>query len=183
MAPLENPPPSGEITRMNAPAKIGRPSLMTPEMAEAICEQVMLGSSVQEISADPRFPGEATIYRWLQNDPIFREMYACAREAQADRHFDVAWAIARDATVENAHVARLQVDTIKWRAGKLAPRKYGDNRQVAVTGADGGAIQVENRQVLDLAALDDDQRDQLREILEAARGRAAIDVTPKEDGE
>ena len=30
------------------------------------------------------------------------------------------------ATPQNAHVARLQVDTRKWVAAKLLPKKYGD---------------------------------------------------------
>lgn len=180
MAKVEKSAVSEHFQDMNAIAKVtGRPSVFTPELAEEICQLIMLGGSVQEIGANPKFPGETTIYRWLQNDEIFREMYTSAREAQADRKFDQAWILARDATIEDAHVRRLQVDTIKWQAGKLSPRKYGDLKRVEMTGADGGAIVVENTQVLDLALLDDGQRDALREILEAARANQAVDVTPK----
>ena len=49
-----------------------------------------------------------------------------AREAQADKLFKECLEIADKATPENVSVARLQVDTRKWAAARLAPKKYGD---------------------------------------------------------
>jgi hypothetical protein len=49
-----------------------------------------------------------------------------AREAQADKLFKESLEIADKATPENVNVARLQVDTRKWAAARLAPKKYGD---------------------------------------------------------
>lgn len=168
---------------MNATAKAtGRPSLYSRELIEKICERIAMGESLEEICACVGFPSEGTVYRWLSDDLIFQDLYARARDVQADRGFDQAWKIARDATVEDAHVARLQVDTIKWRVGKLSPRKYGDVRRTELTGADGGAIQVETREIVDLSMLDPEARDQMRDLIEAARARAAVDVTPR-DGE
>lgn len=164
---------------MNAVTKIGRPSLYSDELAEEICERISMGEPLLEICHLAHMPNDATVYRWLEKHERFRDQYTRSREVQADRKFDEAWIIARDATIENAHVARLQVDTIKWQAGKMAPKKYGDLRQVQLAGADGGAIQIEHTQVLQLENLDETQRDQLREILEAARAGAAVDVTPK----
>lgn len=166
---------------MNAIVARGRPSKFSDEIALEICDRLVRGEPLLEICQLPHMPGDATVYRWLETNIPFRDQYARARDVQADRKFDEAWIIARDATIENAHVARLQVDTIKWQAGKMAPKKYGDLKRVEMTGADGGAIQVESTQVLDLSNLDDTQRDQLREILETARANAAIDVTPKPD--
>jgi len=50
-----------------------------------------------------------------------------AREAQADKLFKECLEIADKATPENVNVARLQVDTRKWAAARLAPKKYGDH--------------------------------------------------------
>jgi len=67
-------------------------------------------------------------------------MYARAREERADLLFERIAEIAEDATGdylkkedgtlvvdhENIQRSRLRVDTMKWMASKLAPRKYGD---------------------------------------------------------
>ena len=50
-----------------------------------------------------------------------------AREAQADKFFKECIEIAGAATQENCNVARLRVDTRKWAAARLAPKKYGDH--------------------------------------------------------
>ena len=53
--------------------------------------------------------------------------YPRAREAQADKFFNECIEIADTATQENCNVARLRVDTRKWAAARLAPKKYGDH--------------------------------------------------------
>lgn len=116
---------------------IGRPSIYTEELADEICRRLANGESLRKICTGGEFdgiPGEATVYRWLNDNLRFREKYARAREIQADGEFEEAREIAMSATPENVQVARLQVDTIKWRAGKLAPKKYGD--KLALTGGD-----------------------------------------------
>jgi hypothetical protein len=122
---------------------MGRPSAFTEELAEEICDRIAKGESVKEICADKEsgwLPGESTIYRWLQENEPFRERYALAREAQADGKFDAAWSIASAATPDNVQVARLQVDTIKWQAAKLSPKKYGDS--VKIDGAVGVTVEI-----------------------------------------
>src|SRR5262249_52440139 len=62
----------------------------------------------------------------------FLERYAGAREAQADLFFKECLEIAdRGKDSENESQARIQrdrlrVDTRKWMAARLAPKKYGD---------------------------------------------------------
>lgn len=134
------------------PKPMGRPSSYTPEIAEEICERLAKGESLRTICEGDKhtdgewMPGETTVRRWLSGreewNEDFRRQYAHAREAQADAKFDEAWTIAQAATPDNVQVARLQVDTIKWQTGKLAPKKYGDKVLAEITGADGGAIEV-----------------------------------------
>ena len=78
-------------------------------------------------SANGRSSGASHTYTWLRNDDDFLERYARAREAQADKLFKESLEIADKATPENVSVARLQVDTRKWAAARLAPKKYGDH--------------------------------------------------------
>lgn len=108
-------------------------------------------------------PSQSMVFRWLADDRYitFRESYVRAREAQADALFDEMLNIADDGSndwmekrredgsletaVNHEHISRskLRVDTRKWMAAKLAPKKYGEKLQH--TGADGeGPVQIEH---------------------------------------
>jgi hypothetical protein len=109
-------------------------------------------------------PHVSTVYRWIAANDTFRDMYARAREDQADTLADQIIDISDDSTNdfvdagvgENAdgspiatsfnseHVqrAKLRVDARKWVAAKLKPKKYGDKLSTEHTGADGGPIEM-----------------------------------------
>lgn len=126
----------------------GRPSTYSPLVADSICEELVKGRSLLQISADPDFPGETTVYRWLEEHKEFREKYARARELQAEHYAAEIIALA-DTPVEARKVVikadgseeitigdavdrtRLQIDARKWYASKLAPKKYGDRTTLA----------------------------------------------------
>ena len=109
--------------------------------------------------------GPATVFRWLDECPLFREKYAKARETQAEKFADEIVAIADEAEVTSVVTPdgvvdfkldatavarnRLRVDARKWVASKLLPKKYGDKVQQEVTGANGGPIQTAIRVVFD----------------------------------
>jgi terminase small subunit-like protein len=84
------------------------------------------GQSVAEICERRDQPSQQSVYSWLRENGHFLERYARARDAQADKLFKECLEIADKATPENVSVARLQVDTRKWAAARLAPKKYGD---------------------------------------------------------
>ena len=56
----------------------------------------------------------------------FRRRYTVALELAADELADKVVRIADNATPENASVAKLRMDAYRWRASKLAPKKYSD---------------------------------------------------------
>lgn len=99
-------------------------------------------------------PHVSTVYRWLAANERFRDMYARAREDQADTLADEIVAIADDGQndtylnddgvqMTNQDVvarSKLRVDARKWVAAKLKPRKYGDAIRQEVTGKDGEAL-------------------------------------------
>lgn len=133
---------------------IGRPSNYTPEIADTICEAIARGGALYLLcDQEDGWPHEATVYRWLEKHEDFREKYARARERQADRNVDEIIAISDesgfDAYVKDGRAvidseavnrARLRVDSRKWRASKLWPKKYGDKITQEQTGAGGGPI-------------------------------------------
>jgi terminase small subunit-like protein len=89
-------------------------------------------AAVAEICASPDMPSQQSVYTWLRNDDDFLERYARAREAQADKLFKECLEIAdrhKDGEESATRVQRdrLRIDTRKWAAARLAPKKYGDH--------------------------------------------------------
>src|SRR3954452_13992490 len=119
---------------------MGRPSVFSEAIAAEICERLASGESLRVICRDDTMPGQTTVFRWLsEGRDGFREQYACAREAQADRFADEIIEIADDTSgdwierdgvvvVDHEHIQRskLRVDTRKWLMARMAPRKWGD---------------------------------------------------------
>lgn len=100
-------------------------------------------------------PHVSTVYRWLVAKPAFRDMYARAREDQADTLADEIVDIADETPdivtddekgvfmIDGAAIQRqrLRVDARKWVAAKLKPRKYGDRIAQEMSGPDGQPLQ------------------------------------------
>lgn len=125
----------------------------------SICERMIEGDSLRTICRDEKMPSASTVFRWLADDSdagaAFREQYARAREGQADALFESILEIAddgtndyverlradgeRDVVFDSEHVqrSRLRVDARKWMAGKLSPKKYGDDLRLRHADADG----------------------------------------------
>ena len=122
------------------PARIGRPSKYSDEWARQFCDLISQGKSIVDICKQVGQPSRDSVYAWMREREDFSDMYARAREERADLLFERIAAIAEDATGdyvkkedgtlvvdhENIQRSRLRVDTMKWMASKLAPRKYGD---------------------------------------------------------
>lgn len=130
----------------------GRPSSFTQETADVICERIANGESLRLICDDDDMPDKATVFRWLKAEQDFCDQYARAREAQADTLFDEILHISntpvvgektktdKDGNVETStgdmiEHRRLQIETRKWMAGKLKPKKYGEKLDLNVSGS------------------------------------------------
>ena len=127
-----------------------RPVEYTEEIAEEVCWRLAHGESLVSICSSEHLPHCATIYRWLIRFPIFCEMYARAREDQADTNADEILAIADEmppeytdekgrTSLDQTYIMwqKQRIEARKWTAAKLKPRKYGD--RVALEGVEGGA--------------------------------------------
>lgn len=73
-------------------------------------------------------PSTTSVKKWLQDDSELAAQYARARETQGDRHFERVCEIVDK--VESKELdpqqARTMIDALKWTAGKLRPKVYGD---------------------------------------------------------
>ena len=127
-------------------AKTGRPSSYTEQMANLICIRLAEGESLNKICKEEGMPDKATVFRWLASDASFCDKYARARELQAETQFDELIDIV-DQPPELSHITdkngelvevkfdssyvawmKLRVDTRKWTAARMAPKKYGEQK-------------------------------------------------------
>jgi transposase-like protein len=132
---------------------MGRPDEFTDEKADEICARIAEGESVRTICRDENMPATETFYRWLRKHESFRERYARAKEDQADALAEEILDISDDGTNdwmekrnqegevtgwqvngEAVQRSKLRVDSRKWLAGKLKPKKYGDKIQQEISG-------------------------------------------------
>jgi hypothetical protein len=109
------------------------------EVAAEFLARIVDGRGLREVCAEGDMPAHCTVTRWLNERPEFARAYQAARVAQADRLFDLAWRIACETEPAEVAVARLKINTLKWRVGRLAPRKYGPWRAVAGAEAEAAA--------------------------------------------
>lgn len=137
---------------------MGRQGEYTEEVGLKICEKIAtsnMGLHRLHKAFPNDFPAPSMIMRWLNNPDekynLFREQYARAREEQAEFLAEEMIEIADDSsqddleidtpkgkqTIENkewTNRSRLRVDTRKWIASKLKPKKFGDKIDVTSKG-------------------------------------------------
>ena len=141
----------------------GRPTTYTPETAAIICDQIASSNkSLATICEAEGMPNWRTVYAWLEKHPEFQQMYARAKQDQAERLAEEIIAIADECTIgertkikSNGEVetttgdmierAKLRVDARKWIAAKLLPQKYGESVEIKGSGIGGLTINVIQR--------------------------------------
>lgn len=122
--------------------RVGRPSLYSLEVADAICERIVEGESLRSICRDEAMPAISSVFKWLREHSQFADQYAISKAEQAETLAEELIDISDEAEYENIEVEgaivgvrfdstavarnRLRVDTRKWIASKLKPKKYGD---------------------------------------------------------
>jgi hypothetical protein len=119
-------------------------------VVEKICEIIATSEKgIHHICTDNQeFPHVSNFFRWLHRHEEARDLYARAREAQADLLADNIIVIADDSSrdtkvitkgdevveVENTewtNRSKLRVEARKWKASKLAPKKFGDKLELS----------------------------------------------------
>jgi hypothetical protein len=141
--------PKAEVpsVRVAPQAQVGRPTIRNPEIEAEILDRISKGESLRKICDDEHMPNFTTIYDWLAKDEGFAYHYARARDTQADHYVEETVEIADDGRndwmeangqdsvgwqLNGEHIqrSRLRIDTRKWIASKLRPKKYGDSIKV-----------------------------------------------------
>jgi len=157
--PVILPPPKGHVYK-------------TMELMVEICFAIANGASSYKLCDQPRMPTMPTLYGWLAVDPVFRKMWDEAMQLRAEKLVEEILEIADDSSDdvdytdehgvqhingENIARSKLKVDTRKWLASKLLPKKYGD--KTILSGDDENPLQL---QVTAMVASSDDLLTKIR---------------------
>jgi len=136
-------------------SKVGRPGLYTEELADRVLEEVATTTqSLKTICTPDEMPCAAVIIRWIRDRPEFALRYTKAKEEQAELFAEECIDISNTpvlavkteisplghkvTTQDAIEHRRLQIETRKWYAAQMKPRKFG--ARVALTGAGGGLV-------------------------------------------
>lgn len=132
----------------SAPIVVGAPDALHPlgmrdvecgnrfyslEVAHAITDKYIEGSSISKICQEPGMPSYGTVMRWLKTKDEFRELMDASRELRA-YHMEEAALEAADAPMDKDEVpqARLRYDSRVWAASVHNPERYG--RKTTISG-------------------------------------------------
>lgn len=98
---------------------------------DSICDRLAQGESLRAIGRSIGLQARR-ILDWIQADSHRSAQYARAREAQADHFAEEIIEISDKAIGKSAadvQARRLAVDSRKWLASKMAPKRYGDRNE------------------------------------------------------
>ena len=116
----------------------------TPELEESICDKLAEGEYLTDICELTGFPSYKTVRKHItdtmKDTDGFSNRIARACEDQAD-YF--RWRISKlndSMNADNWQFVNAQIRNIQWLMAKVKAKAYGD--KTAITGADGGAIQI-----------------------------------------
>lgn len=112
----------------------GRPTIYSPELAAEICRRLAEGMSLRSVCKADDMPDASSVFLWIQVHEEFSKQYARAKEESADAMSEDMLEIA-DNEAGDVQRDKLKIDTRKWLASKLKPKKYGD--KLGIGGADG----------------------------------------------
>lgn len=153
---IENPPEYSLVSPQKCVA-LGRPTIHNKALViDYICEQIRCSSyGIHRILKNAKkssiaMPTMGEILQWIQDDEEFLNSYNTAKQFQADFMVDELIDIADDSRNDwmerndptnpgykqnGEHLARtkMRLDTRKWCAAKLRPKKYGERQDVTLT--------------------------------------------------
>lgn len=112
----------------------GRPPKFSQKLADDICSLLIDGKSLRKVGKELGFTMQS-FFRWTREHEGFSEQYTIAKQEQCDMLVEDILDIA-DETHHDVQRAKLRVDTRKWIASKMKPKKYGDFQRQEVSGGD-----------------------------------------------
>lgn len=130
---------------------MGKP-IYTPELAQRVLEALARTGSLRAVCREIGI-GRDTVIGWVVDDRDgFASAYARAKDIGLDDLVDETLEIsdapppltAQGATDSGAVAhSKLRIETRRWLAERMAPRRYGLKQDLALTGPGGGPVQTQ----------------------------------------
>ena len=117
-------------------ARIERARAFDQAIADAICEDIALGASLED-AAKNHGVSVPSVTRWALNVDSFAKDYARARQLKADTFADAVVPLSDTALGKDSagvQAVKNMVDARKWAASKFNPSAYGDKLDVTSKG-------------------------------------------------
>ena len=124
-----------DTTETQEKRTVGRPSLYDPAYCEQAIELGKIGKSTEAIGAMLGV-GTATLYRWREEHPEFREALEIAKDMELYWWEDQAMSYM----VENKESDRLNASIWSRSMAARFPKKYRESTKTEITGADGAPL-------------------------------------------
>lgn len=103
--------------------------VITQQITDKICQQLMNGIPLARISKDKDMPGLTRIYKEIANNKKFSEQIQECRRIGAQSYIEKAMDELEHADNRNIMIVREKVQLAKWLASKLIP-VYGDKQEI-----------------------------------------------------
>ena len=123
------------MTETQEKRPVGRPSLYDPAYCEQVIELGKIGKSTEAIGAILGV-GTATLYRWRDEYPEFREALDIAKDMELYWWEEQAQAYM----VENKESDRLNASLWSRSMAARFPKKYRESVKQEITGAEGAPL-------------------------------------------
>lgn len=171
-----------------APQTVAMLNVKFENMFERVIELVSTGRSFKSVvQGDPTIPSFEAFNRWMKKSPArmerFREAQEMASEIMASDILEIADGDSQSELPEEAARSRLRIDARKHLMASWNKRKYGDLKQLEVTGGISilDALQEARKRVIDVEAVDvDDESSSSQARLEAPPDRLQFIPQPSE---
>lgn len=130
---------------------MARPTKYTRPLADEICKRLAAAGSLRAVCRADDMPDRATVQRWVvDNVDDFAARYAHAKDLGIDEFVEETLEIADDGSndymatahgpqLDSEHIARskVRIETRRWLAERMAPKKYGLKQGLDLTNSDG----------------------------------------------
>jgi len=148
------------IEEVKVKRPVGRPSKYRPEFCDRVIELGKQGYSYAEIAAELEID-KASLFDWAKAHEEF------STALRAAKTYEQAW-FEREA---RSNMKNRDFNANLWyrSAASRFRDDYTERKETQLTGANGGAIQVETTKKLNINELDPEQRDVLKQALLVAK--------------
>lgn len=108
---------------------MARPSEYNFKLCEEVCKEVANGFNIKTVlSSKQTYPDFSTWCEWKRKNDELANLYTRSIQDKAesvDEEIDLIMSEVRAGELE-APVARVLIDTLKWKASKYYPKMFGD---------------------------------------------------------